>query len=203
MAQATAFSDPNFTANRVVTDLDWSNQISDLFLASYSKNEEGNIKDHVGVVLLWSAQLKSRPEFYCFCQSAVSAAKFFPFSTNTVVGGCTTGQLLLWDVRAKAMPVQRSGISSDGHRYPISSLNVTGTQISNKVVSFSTDGMMGEWDARQLNRPLKNLSKLTMNKTPRSSKVTPAQNVLAGRSSKVIAYFRYYFLECFREKSTR
>lgn len=103
----STFSDPNFTGNRVVTDLDWSAQISDLFLTSYSQNEEGNIKDHKGVVLVWNPSLKTRPEFYCFCQSPVTSAKFYPFS-NTIIGGCYNGQLLLWDVRVKAMPVQRT-----------------------------------------------------------------------------------------------
>lgn len=38
LSQPVTYSDPNFTANRVVTDIDWSSQISDLFLASYSQN---------------------------------------------------------------------------------------------------------------------------------------------------------------------
>ena len=61
LSQPVTYYDPNFTANRVVTDIDWSTQISDLFLASYSQNEEGNIKDHVGVVLVWTPSLKNRP----------------------------------------------------------------------------------------------------------------------------------------------
>lgn len=43
-------------------------QLDDLFLASYGHNEEGNINDPLGLVLLWSLSLKARPEFYCFCQ---------------------------------------------------------------------------------------------------------------------------------------
>lgn len=56
------FADPNLTNYRVVTDLDWSTQIPELFLASYSqKNEQENIKDHVGVVLVWTPSLRTRP----------------------------------------------------------------------------------------------------------------------------------------------
>lgn len=55
------FADPNLTSGRVVTDLDWSTQIPELFLASYSKNEQENIKDHVGVVLVWTPALRTRP----------------------------------------------------------------------------------------------------------------------------------------------
>ena len=59
-AHSLTFSDPNYTSNRVVTSIDWSPQISELFLASYSQNEEGSIKDHVGLVLLWNPALKTR-----------------------------------------------------------------------------------------------------------------------------------------------
>lgn len=112
MAHGLTFSDHNYSVNRVVTDLDWSPQISDLLLASYSENSQKNIKDHAGVALLWNPALKNRPEFYCFAQSSITSAKFFPFSNNTVIGGCYNGQLLLWDIRVKSMAVQRSGISA-------------------------------------------------------------------------------------------
>lgn len=164
------YSDPNFTTNRVVTDLDWSTQIPDLFLTSYSQNEHGNIKDHVGVVLVWTPNLRTRPEFYCFCQSAVTSAKFFPYSNSTIIGGCYNGQLLLWDIRVKAMPVQRSGISSDGHKYPINSLNVVGTQIANNVISFSNDGTMGMWDVKQFSKPVK-VSKFGAYRPTRGNKI--------------------------------
>ena len=161
------FSDPNLTANRVITDLDWNSQLNELFLASYSQNEEGSIKDHVGVVLLWNPALKNRAEFCCFCQSAVTSAKFYPFSNSTVLGGCYNGQLLLWDIRMKTMPVQRSGISADSHKYPVCSLNVVGTQIANNVVSFSNDGMMCIWDIKQFSKPTR-MNKLSANRSQRT-----------------------------------
>jgi hypothetical protein len=40
------------------------------------------------------------------------------------------------------MPEQRSGISADAHKYPVNSLNIIGTQLANKIASFSNDGMM-------------------------------------------------------------
>lgn len=51
------------------------------------------------------------------------------------------------------MPVQRSGISADSHKYPICGLSVIGTQIANNVVSFSNDGMMCIWDIKQFSKP--------------------------------------------------
>ncbi len=71
--------------------MEWSPKIPDLLLASYSQNEEGNINDPVGVVLLWSLSLKSRPEYHLYCQSPVTSATFDPFSNHTVVGGLYSG----------------------------------------------------------------------------------------------------------------
>ena len=104
-------------------------------------------------MLLWNPTLKTRPEFYCFCQSAVTSAAFYPFSNSTVLGGCYNGQILLWDIRVKSMPVQRSGISADSHKYPVCGLSIIGTQIANNIVSFSNDGMMCMWDIKQFSKP--------------------------------------------------
>jgi hypothetical protein len=41
----------------VVTSIDWSTQLPELFLASYSQNEQANLKDHVGVVLIWTTEV--------------------------------------------------------------------------------------------------------------------------------------------------
>lgn len=38
LANTITFSDPNYTNNRVITAMDWSSQINELFLASYSQN---------------------------------------------------------------------------------------------------------------------------------------------------------------------
>lgn len=68
------------------------------------------------------------------------------------------------------MPVQRSGISSDGHKYPVNSLSIVGTQIANNIVSFSNDGTMGLWDAKQLSKPVRQTTKLTVNRPVRSTR---------------------------------
>ena len=61
LSHSMHFYDKNYSMNRVVTDMDWSPQLNELFLTSYSQNEEGSIKDHVGVILTWSLALRSRP----------------------------------------------------------------------------------------------------------------------------------------------
>ena len=73
------FKDTNYTSNRIVTDLNWSPSIDNLVLASYSENPLGNIDDPVGVALLWSLTLKSRPEFHLFANSPITSTCFNPY----------------------------------------------------------------------------------------------------------------------------
>lgn len=81
------------------------------------------------------------------------------------------------------MPVQRSDVSADGHKYPVTSLNVVGTQIANNIVSFSNDGTMCLWDIKQFSRPIKNSVKFSANRPTKISKATVPQT-LASRTSK-------------------
>jgi len=53
------------------------------------------------------------------------------------------------------MPVQRSGIQTESHKYPVNSLSIIGTQIANNVASFSNDGMMCLWDIKQFSKPIR------------------------------------------------
>jgi dynein intermediate chain len=150
-----AFYDSQNSANRVVTSLEWAPNpdTPDLLLAAYSQNFESNPNDSQGVVLLWSLSLRSRPEFYCYCQSVVTSAKFNPFSSTMVVGGLYSGQIVLWDIRTKTVPVMRSGMSSGGHAHPIYSLAVVGTQNSHNIVSVSNDGRLCVWNTANLSSP--------------------------------------------------
>lgn len=97
--------------------------------------------------------LRTRPEFHCFCQSQITAAKFFPYSNSLILGGCYNGQLLLWDLRTKSLPVQRTGLSSQGHKFPVYTMNIVGTHIANNVVSISNDGKLCTWDIRSFSAP--------------------------------------------------
>ena len=45
-------------------------------------------------------------------QSAVLCCKFSPYQPNRVVGGTYSGQIVIWDNRAKRTPVQRSKLST-------------------------------------------------------------------------------------------
>lgn len=71
------------------------------------------------------------------------------------------------------MPVQRSGISADAHKYPVCSLNVVGTQIANNIVSYSNDGMMCLWDIKQFSKPTR-MNKLSAGRSQRAQPAKPS-----------------------------
>ena len=78
------------------------------------------------------------------------------------------------------MPVQRSGISADSHKYPVCGLSVIGTQIANNIVSFSNDGMMCMWDIKQFSKPTRT-NRLAAYRPLRQTKPTVSSS--ANRSS--------------------
>ncbi|CAD8067036.1 unnamed protein product [Paramecium sonneborni] len=164
LTKLLSFSDKVYTENRVVTSIQWSPTLPNTFLAAYSQNEEGSITDQVGVVLLWSLQLKSRPEFYCFANSPITSACFHPFSPNVVLGGLYNGQVVVWDLRAKHTPEKRSTLNSGGHSYPIYGLSIVGSQNANNLISSSNDGRICIWNLAQLNQPQKIIDLKTKNK---------------------------------------
>jgi len=147
------FHDEKWTKHRAVTDIAWSPKHNDLIVASYSMNEE-NSTDPDGVVLLWSLQnTLERPEYRFTCQSPVTSAFFSPFSPTLVVGGTYSGQIVLWDLRAKSTPVQQTPLSSVGHTHPVYCMDVVGTTNAHSLVSASTDGKVCVWSLDNLYQP--------------------------------------------------
>lgn len=154
--KATLF-DERWAKHRSVTDLAWSTKHTELVLASYSANEAGS-HDPDGVVLVWNANtFFQKPEFVFNCQSPVMTAQFSRFHATMVVGGTYSGQLVLWDTRAKAMPVQRTPLSAVGHTHPVYSLSIVGSANAHNLVSISTDGRMCVWSLENLSHPTETL----------------------------------------------
>lgn len=136
-----------WTATRDVTDMDWSPLHRELMLSSYhmvasSGSTLGSAALSVvspddtpsasmvprsgelqsdGLVLVWSLAMPSRPEHIFACGSPVLNARFHPTEAPLVIGGCQSGQLVIWDIRAGRLPVQRS---DQGHAHPISGMEI-------------------------------------------------------------------------------
>lgn len=144
-----------WTATRDVTDLDWSPLHRELLLSTYHHTGGGGPSMQTavsavaprdtlsssltprsgelqsdGLALIWSMTLPTRPEHIFTCGSPVTAGRFHPTDSTLVLGGCDSGQLVVWDARSGRLPVQKSalttvaGASSKGHTHPISSMEI-------------------------------------------------------------------------------
>ena len=63
-----------------------------------------------GLALIWSPMLPNRPEHVFTCGTPVMCGKFHPTDPTLIIGGCYSGQLVIWDIRSGRLPVQKSSI---------------------------------------------------------------------------------------------
>jgi dynein intermediate chain len=148
--------DDKWSKHRAVTDVDVSPFYPELTLVAYTARDflEEEDKDESmtsqwdtmgnsasaaltevasiteGVVLLWSTALPGRPEYRFTCHSQVTSACFNPFDRHIIIGGTYSGQIVIWDTRAKSAPVQKTALSAFSHTHPIYAMAVAGTKTS-------------------------------------------------------------------------
>lgn len=127
-------------------------QYPELLVGAYNKNPMA-LNEPDGLVLIWNSHLLERPEFVFYSQSDVTAAMFSPFHPNLVVGGTYSGQILLWDTRARQLPVLKTPLSAVGHTHPVYSIQMVGTQNAYNFISASTDGLVCSWQLDILAQP--------------------------------------------------
>ncbi|KAJ3148765.1 hypothetical protein HDU89_004615 [Geranomyces variabilis] len=147
-----SFSDERWTRNRSVADCDWSQKHPELLLAAYSKNQ-ASVTEADGVILIWNLHLRERPEYIFQSQSDVTVAAFSDFHPNLVIGGTYSGQIVIWDMRAKNRPVLQSPLSAAGHTHPVYSMRIIGTQNAHNLLTASTDGLVCSWQLDMLAHP--------------------------------------------------
>eukprot|EP00357_Protocruzia_adherens_P032167 CAMPEP_0115015212 /NCGR_PEP_ID=MMETSP0216-20121206/26607_1 /TAXON_ID=223996 /ORGANISM="Protocruzia adherens, Strain Boccale" /LENGTH=612 /DNA_ID=CAMNT_0002385235 /DNA_START=118 /DNA_END=1953 /DNA_ORIENTATION=+ len=160
------FNDDQQCPGRAITAIEWSPRHPELLLAAYNKKkakktsnlvELRDASDPHGMVCLWSTAMRNRPEYTFTSQSSVTAACFHTFQGNLVIGGTYSGQIVLWDLRARNIPVQRTALSSNGHSHPVYSLALVGSQNAHNIVSVSNDGRLCVWSMGMLQQPHKTL----------------------------------------------
>ncbi|RKP39209.1 WD40-repeat-containing domain protein [Dimargaris cristalligena] len=165
------FSDERWTKNRSVTDVAWSKKFPELVVSSYNRNPMA-MNDPDGIVCVWNLHLRERPEFVFHSQSDILQVRFSDFHPNLVIGGTYSGQILLWDTRAKAQPVLKTPLSAVGHTHPVYSLDMVGTQNAHNLVTASTDGVVCSWQLDILAKP-QEILELTPPPPPRTDEVAP------------------------------
>jgi dynein intermediate chain len=158
--EITQFYDERWSKKRMISAINFSPKFPELVLAAYTKNPSAP-HDPDGLVQVWNMHLHDRPEFVFHAQSDVLAAKFSPFHPNLIIGGAYSGQVLLWDTRAKSSPVQKTPLTGTGHTHPVYAVDIVGTQNANNIISCSTDGVVCGWTVDMLAQPQELLTMTT------------------------------------------
>ncbi|KAK1755090.1 cytoplasmic dynein 1 intermediate chain 2 [Echria macrotheca] len=151
------FYDERWSKKRMISSINFSPKFPELLLASYTKNPTAP-HDPDGIVQVWNTHLHDRPEFVFHAQSDILTAKFSPFHPNLIVGGAYSGQVLLWDTRARSAPVQKTPLTGSGHTHPVYCVDIVGTQNANNIISCSTDGAVCGWSVDMLAQPQESLT---------------------------------------------
>ncbi|KAI9761921.1 MAG: hypothetical protein M4579_000704 [Chaenotheca gracillima] len=150
--EVAQFWDERWSKKRMISNIAFSPKFPELVLASYTKNPTAP-HDPDGLVQVWNLHLHDRAEYVFHAQSDVLVAKFSPFHPNLVIGGAYSGQVLLWDTRAKSAPVQKTPLTGSGHTHPVYAIDIVGTQNANNIISCSTDGVVCGWSVDMLAQP--------------------------------------------------
>ncbi|KAF2808548.1 WD40 repeat-like protein [Mytilinidion resinicola] len=150
--EVAQFWDERWSKKRMISDLGISPKFPELVLAAYTKNPSAPHEPD-GLVQVWNQHMPERPEYVFHAQSDILTAKFSPFHPNLIIGGAYSGQVLLWDTRAKQAPVQKTPLTKGGHTHPVYSLDIVGTQNANNIISCSTDGVVLGWTVDRLSKP--------------------------------------------------
>lgn len=156
------FVSERWCAGRSVTKLAWSPNNPELLLSCYSapsgipaaEVDWASAKaDPDGLLLVWSIMNQAAPEYVFTAQAPVLTGMFHPFSPNLLLGSTYSGQICLWDIRARRSPIQKTQLSAAGHTHPVYSMQVVGTQNAHSLVTISTNGKLCLWDTTQLVTP--------------------------------------------------
>ncbi|KAL7274967.1 hypothetical protein RUND412_002098 [Rhizina undulata] len=150
--EVSQFYDERWSKKRMISDLNWSPKFPELVLASYTKNPSAP-HDPDGLIQVWNMHLHDRAEYVFHAQSDILTARFSPFHPNLIVGGAYSGQVLIWDTRAKSAPVLKTPLTGSGHTHPVYSVSVIGTQNANNILTCSTDGVVCGWTVDMLAQP--------------------------------------------------
>ncbi|KAI9654999.1 MAG: hypothetical protein M1829_000717 [Trizodia sp. TS-e1964] len=146
------FWDERWSKRRQISSVAFSPKFAELVLASYTKNLSAP-HDPDGLIQVWNPHLHDRAEYIFHAQSDILTAKFSPFHPNLIIGGAYSGQVLLWDTRAKSAPVQKTPLTGFGHTHPVYAVDIVGTQNANNIISCSTDGVICGWTVDMLSQP--------------------------------------------------
>ena len=140
--------------DRCISSISWSPSFNDTIIASYIKSDRAECKAAQGIINIWHLEDPEKPKHTLYAQSSITQAQLYTNDHNLVLGGSYTGQLLIWDLRAKTLPIQRSPALSKGHSFPIVGLAFAESRHSSNAISLSSDGKFCVWMMSLLQNPI-------------------------------------------------
>lgn len=151
------FKLPKNLKNVCVSHLSWSNLMPEVFLSVYLDKDEVSKRNHEtnDIFYIWNTEFTKRPEFELHSTSKIQTAIFSPFSSETVIAGCESGSISIYDLRAKKDPVLKSIPSIEAHRTPVVGLKIIGGRNSNNLISISEEGRLCIWSIDNITMPLR------------------------------------------------
>ena len=166
MSPAFDFVSERWCTGRSVTKLSWSPNNPELLLGCYSAAagtgtadvDWSSKSDPDGLLLVWNVMNQAAPEYTFTAQSPVLTGMFHPFSPHLLLGSTYSGQICLWDIRARRSPIQKTQLSAAGHTHPVYAMQIVGTQNAHSIVTISTNGKLCQWDTTQLVTPTETLT---------------------------------------------
>ncbi len=148
---------PGKMKNVTIGELNWSKLMPEVFLSVYLDKDDVAKREMEtnDVFHIWNTQFLKRPEFELHSNSKVQTAIFSPFASETVIAGCESGSISIYDLRAKKEPVIKSTPSIEAHRTPVNGLKIIGGRNSNNLVSISEEGRMCIWSLSKITMPIR------------------------------------------------
>eukprot|EP00986_Skeletonema_menzelii_P009229 scaffold4151_cov137-Skeletonema_menzelii.AAC.1 len=166
------------TAGTVATrNLSPNEQFSSAFTTTTNSTSSSFTHNNEGIIAIYNLTMPERPE-HIFCSGCpIVHSQFHPVEhPKLILGGGTSGQVLVWDARVGRYPVQRSGIGSDdgrGHDVELVGMKVLGgsgggeggngigtaaggggSLSTCKLVTASSDGKVNYWSVSNLRDPV-------------------------------------------------
>ena len=82
---------------------------------------------------------------------------FSDFHPSYIIGGTYSGQILVWDMRSKCLPVFKTPLGAAGHTHPVYAMQMVGTQNAHNLITASTDGLVCSWQLDMMTQPQESL----------------------------------------------
>ncbi|KAI6190243.1 WD domain, G-beta repeat protein [Aphelenchoides bicaudatus] len=155
------FNDGQYLNEQSGLAIDFSDSHSELLAVAV--NGKPNSDGPEGIINVWNTNFgTSSPECVFHSNSSLKSMCFAKFSPKLVIGGCSSGQLCVWDLRSnRRNPVNKSSINSRTHTQGIMRMQMVGTQHTHELVTVSLDGVVCWWSLDNLHTPIEKFNALS------------------------------------------